>query len=341
MQNNLTIQKNDLIPLIQDENHTIIEIADKMYAIKTSSVLEIIKIMELERPSELPSCVLGLMKYKDTPVGVIDLREIFNKERIVYNLSARIIVAKTQKGISAIICDKVSDIKKLSENKIKEIPYQQETSFYSGLYINDEENIYILDIDSIENHIELNKDKFNYNNENFIVNDEDSLEILKERKNFLIKIEDEIQTTTPLYDMGVSFIINNVKYYINMASVKEFFKIDNQKFIKVPNTPNFIFGLVNIKGEYITVLDIRSFFGNSKTEIKEKSTIIILNSEEYKIGILADEICESMNIDFEELIQNKIHKQDDNKPMEFVKDNEIYQILDVEKLFQDERLTIA
>ena len=126
-----------------------------------------------------------------------------------------------------------------------------------------------------------------------------------------------------------------------MAHVKEFYKVNNSKFIKIPNTKDYIYGLTNIKGEYITVLDLRRFFHNPKTTIKEKSTIIILNSEEYKIGILADEICESMNIDFEELIQNKIHKQDDNKPMEFVKDNEIYQILDVEKLFQDERLTIA
>ena len=173
MQNNLTIQKNELLPVSKDENHTIIEIDNKMYAIKTSSVLEIIKILELEHPSELPSCILGLMKYKENPIGVINLREIFNKEKIIYDLNARIIVTKTDKGISAIICDKVSDIKKLSEAKIKEIPYQQDSSFYSGLYINDEENIYILDIDSIENYISLNKDKFSYNNERYIVDDEE------------------------------------------------------------------------------------------------------------------------------------------------------------------------
>ena len=56
---------------------------------------------------------------------------------------------------------------------------------------------------------------------------------------------------------------------------------------------------------------------------------------------MADEICESMDIDFDEIIQNRLQKQDENKMMEFVKDNEIYQVLDVEKLFQDERLTIA
>ena len=73
----------------------------------------------------------------------------------------------------------------------------------------------------------------------------------------------------------------------------------------------------------------------------EKSTIIILNSEEFKLGILADEICESMDVDFDEIIQNRLQNQDETKMMEFVKDNEIYQVLDIEKLFKDERLTIA
>ena len=126
-----------------------------------------------------------------------------------------------------------------------------------------------------------------------------------------------------------------------MAGIKEFYKVNNSKIIKIPATPDYIFGLINIKGEYITTIDIRRFFGSSKTEIKEKSTIIILNSEEFKIGILADEICENLNINFEEIIQNKIQKQEDEKMFKFVKNNEIYQVIDVEKLLQDEKLTIV
>ena len=126
-----------------------------------------------------------------------------------------------------------------------------------------------------------------------------------------------------------------------MASVKEFYKVNNSKFIKVPNTPDYIFGLINIKGDYVTVLDIRRFFNTSGASVKEKSTIIILNSAEYRIGILADEICESMNVDFDEIIQNRINNQEDNKMMEFVKDGEIYQVLDIETLLKDERLIIC
>ena len=346
MSNNLIL--NDFNPLQEttknSQDYTLIEIHARKYAIKTADVLEIVKVMELDYSHQMPSFVLGMIKYEHKPVGVIDLREVFKKDRIVYDLSSRIIVIKTKDSYTSIICDKVCDIIKLNQNDLKEIPYQQDINFFDGLYLYNNEDVYILNVDNILDYTTKYSSKFE-NQDNrlkYIVDDEESRKVLKARKNFLVNVTTEVQTqNTTLYDSGVSFVINGVKYYIHMAHVKEFYKVNNSKFIKIPNTKDYIYGLTNIKGEYITVLDLRRFFHNSKTTIKEKSTIIILNSEEYKIGILADEICESMNIDFEELIQNKIHKQDDNKPMEFVKDNEIYQILDVEKLFQDERLTIA
>lgn len=346
MQNNNLILNNFNAPEMHEdnsENYTLIEINLRKYAIKTKEVLEIIKVMELDYSHQMPSYILGVINFEKSPIGVIDLREVFKKERIIYDLSAKIIVIKTQESYCAIICDRVYDITKLNKNSIQSLPYQQNTNFFDGVYIDKGENIYILNIDNIINYTQINSSKFeNQDNKlKYIVDDENSKEILKSRKDFLTKITAEVDNQTKLYDSGVTFSINDVKYYINMASVKEFYKVNNSKFIKIPNTKDYIFGLTNIKGEYITVLDLRRFFNKSETQIKEKSTIIILNSQEFKLGILADEICESMNVDFDEIIQNRLQKQDDGKTMEFVKDNEIYQVLDIEKLLQDERLTIT
>ena len=347
MQNNLVAANQSFIDKVENndanEYYTIIEINEKIYGIKAKNVLEIVKVMELDYLNKMPSCILGIIEYEQAPISVIDLREVFKNKRITYDLSAKILILKTEETVVSIICDKVLDIEKLNKEKIHNLPYQKQTDFYEGLYINNDENIYILSVGNIVRYIDNNPDLFeNRENEaNYIVDDEQSKKTLAERKNFLANVAEEVPVNTPLYDRGVSFIINNIKYYINMASVKEFFKVNNSKFIKVPNTPDYIFGLINIKGDYITVIDIRRFFNTSKTEIKEKSTIIILNSSDYKVGILADEICESMNVDFEEILQNRLSSQEENKMLEFVKDGEIYQVLDAEKLFQDERLTIC
>ena len=233
------------------------------------------------------------------------------------------------------------DIKKIDKNTIVDVPYQTKNDFWEGMYAL-EDNYYVINIQSILDYIAENPEKYvNKENKKYIVDDELSKKILKDRKNALIELDNNIQTSISLYDSGVSFAINGIKYYINMASVKEFYKVKKSKFIKVPCTKDYVFGLINIKGEYITVIDIRRLSGSEKTTIKEKSTIIILNSQEFKIGILADEICESINIDFDEIIQNRIQKQEDNKMPEFVKDDEIYQVLDIEQLLKDERLTIC
>ena len=344
IENNLALNETNIITELVDnsENYTLIEIGERKYAIETKDVLEIVKVMQLEYPYKMPSYILGTIEFEKKPVGVIDLREVFKNERIVYDLSSRIIVLKAENSFVSIICDKICDIKKINKDNLQVVPYQMETNFFDGMYNEEKENIYVININNIINYLNENQQQFIDDVEPFkyLVNDETSREVLRERRAFLTNIVDELAINTALYDRGVSFCVNNVKYYINMASVKEFYKVNNLKFIKVPNTQDYIYGLVNIKGEYITVLDIRRFYNYPKTEIKEKSTIIILNSDEYKLGILADEICESMDVDFDEIVQNRLQK-DETKMMEFVRENEIYQVLDIEKLFKDERLTIA
>ncbi|MBQ2983887.1 MAG: chemotaxis protein CheW [Candidatus Gastranaerophilales bacterium] len=342
---NLAIkEENKLIEQKNDKNFTLIEVDSKKYALKTKAVQEIVKIIEFDYPLEMPTCVLGLIKHEEKPISVIDLRELFKKERIVYDTNAKIIVAKTQNATLAFLCDKVIDIKKLNATNIHNLPFQKENDFYDGIFIENEENIYILNVENIQKYLENYKGEIQDEKtaKNFIKTDEQTTLILKERKTLLYQYNNDLaQIDTPLYDRGVSFSINDVKYYINLASIKEFHRLNDQKFIKVPNCPEYIMGLINIKGDYICILDIRSLYGATKTQIKEKSTLIILNSEEFKIGILADEICENMNIDFEEIIQNKIQKQEDDKMLEFVKNDEIYQIIDTEKLLNDKRLTIC
>jgi len=344
-ENNLALHEMHNIKTIEQSSidYTLIEIDSKKFGIKTTNVLEIIKIIEINCTHQMPSYILGLIEFENSPIGVIDLREILGSKRIVYDLSAKIIVVKSQELITSFICDNVYDIRKLPISKIQAIPYQQETPFFDGIYSQNNENIYLLNIENILTHARTNSQRYlpKENSSNYIVNDETSKEILKTRKEVLTKVVSELQNTKALYDKGVSFSINETKYYINMASVREFYKVNNSKFIKIPNTKDYIYGLINIKGEYITVLDLRRFLHYPKTEIKEKSTIIILNSEEYKLGILADEIGENMDVDFDEIIQNRLNHQEETKMMEFVKDNEIYQVLDVEKLLSDERLTIA
>ena len=116
MYNSLTSKKENIaITEINGNNYTLIEVDNKKYAIETRNVLEIVKVMQLENSYRMPSYILGMIEYDRKPVGVIDLREVFNKERIVYDLSAKIIVIKARDIIVSVICDKICDIKGVFE----------------------------------------------------------------------------------------------------------------------------------------------------------------------------------------------------------------------------------
>ena len=345
MQSDLTLydfepaKKNE--KKVNEINYAIIEINKKIYAINTCHVLEIIKTLELERYGNMPESILGFFDYKQNHIPVIDLREIFKEERVIYNTNSEIVIIKSENAIISIICDKVCDILKFNKDNIRPVTYQGQKEFFEGIFINNDNNPYIININNLANYIKTNSQSSVDGSKNYLVESEEAQIILRERKALLKKTEQNIQKATPIFDMGVSFSIDAIKYYINMASVKEFFKLNDAKITKVPSVPSFIIGLINIRGEYITILDIRNFYDGAETKIKEKSTIIILNSQELKIGILADEILESMNINYNEIIQNKLQKQDEEKLNEFVKNEEIYQVLDIEKLFNNERLAIC
>lgn len=58
----------------------------------------------------------------------------------------------------------------------------------------------------------------------------------------------------------------------------------------VPGTPDFIRGIINLRGEIISVVDLKVFFELPDQEFSRLSQVIILTSDDMEFGILADEI---------------------------------------------------
>lgn len=59
---------------------------------------------------------------------------------------------------------------------------------------------------------------------------------------------------------------------------------------KVPCTPEFIAGVVNQRGNFLTVIDLKHFFQTAEAAYPETASIIVTNGGSITVGILADEI---------------------------------------------------
>lgn len=105
---------------------------------------------------------------------------------------------------------------------------------------------------------------------------------------------------------------------------------DMMVITKVPKAPNYIRGLINLRGSIKSLVDINLLL--NVTSSNEQSNIIILNIKDEEIGISVDEVEEVLDID-----ENLIDTLDNEQKQEYIKgivnyDKKLLTIIDIEKL---------
>lgn len=137
----------------------------------------------------------------------------------------------------------------------------------------------------------------------------------------------------------VTFSLAGKDYGIDIMKVKEIAK-DNE-FTYVPNTSSFVRGVYNLRGDIISVIDLRIMF-NLPTEDKGENALenmIILRLEDHIIGVIVDSTDKVIGINSENIQPTHPLFGDINvKYISGVVENEdrLYIILDVERIFGKE-----
>lgn len=101
----------------------------------------------------------------------------------------------------------------------------------------------------------------------------------------------------------LTFILDNEEYGIALLKVKEI--IGMMPITSVPQTPEYVKGVINLRGKVIPVTDLRLRFEMLEAEYKERTCIIVveIQGEEttIQVGIVVDAVSEVMNIKAEEV----------------------------------------
>ncbi len=108
----------------------------------------------------------------------------------------------------------------------------------------------------------------------------------------------------------------------------------------VPCTPGFVVGVINIRGSIYSVIDIRSFFGVAAREITNATKVIVVDTDELQVGIMADDVSGAMSVPRDQ-INPPLAAQATIKE-EYIEGvtNDMLIILNLEALMQDERIVI-
>jgi purine-binding chemotaxis protein CheW len=107
------------------------------------------------------------------------------------------------------------------------------------------------------------------------------------------------------------------------------------KVTRVPGTPRFYRGVVNVRGQIITVLDLRLFFDMTFDEQDKPGELIIARANELEIGLLAHHVEGVITVPRE-----AIEPLDDMRYALGLTMGRLV-LLDIERLFEDERLIIG
>lgn len=317
--------------------HLYFQIGKNRYAINSENVLEIMKLPALDYPQKLPNNIVGLLKYNNFVINVIDIRFYLNIEVTPYSTKNELLIVKTDEVIFGIITDKVIGIVPFDTSLVDAIPYSDSETIIDSLYKYNQETIFIINIYAIENLLKERKDYEDIDVKSLFPADEESKAIMNIRT---LDIENKSKlkiTSSELFAKNkyISFNLNQDLYCIELDYVKEVLK--DTSITKVPGTPDFIEGIMNLRGDYITVLDLKKFLNIPSSQNSEKKPVIIIKCNELKLALLIDKINELF-----ECQENDLSNANDSYfSNEFIYNGSPYTILNIDRITSDKKIIVT
>ena len=140
-------------------------------------------------------------------------------------------------------------------------------------------------------------------------------------------------------DRYLTFYIDSEEYGLDISSVKEI--IEMVPITKVPESPEFVEGIINLRGDIIGVLDVRKRFSKYPKPYDEHTCIVVVDYDEYTLGLIVDSVSEVMTI-----AEDNISPPPNAKLSHYNQyirnigqvENGVVLLLDLEKLLQQEGL---
>lgn len=135
----------------------------------------------------------------------------------------------------------------------------------------------------------------------------------------------------------VTFKLDDEIYGINVMQVQEVVRLP--EIAPVPGAPSAVMGIINLRGNVVTVIDTRQRFGLLAREPDDSTRIVITEVDNQVIGIVVDSVAEVVNLSMSE-IETAPNLGEDNESSKYIQglysnNDEILILVDVNKLLTE------
>ncbi len=135
----------------------------------------------------------------------------------------------------------------------------------------------------------------------------------------------------------VTFRLGEEIYGINVMQVQEVLRVT--EIAPVPGAPDYVLGIINLRGNVVTVIDTRMRLGLSPKEADDSTRIVIIETNKQVVGILVDAVAEVVDLHTSEIESApNVGNDESSKYIQGVasRDGELLILVDLNKLLTDE-----
>jgi len=279
----------------------ILHLDDRRYALDLSAVERVVRMVHVT-PLPVSRTVLGLINLQGRIVPVLDLRSRFALPPRVPDPADVLVIARSAGRTVALVADSAGEI--MGTDGIEPLPARglfPGMAYLGGVLKRGDGLVLICELDRIlsveEERLIDGLDRHEAHGEigsapvtgaaAVPLEEERVRGILKERARRLASEPGEQLVPEDQLEV-VEFALSAERYAIESAHVREVYPY--KELVPLPGAPDFLLGIMNVRGKIHSVLDLRRFFSLPSQGGHHLGKVLILQSPRMVFGVLADDI---------------------------------------------------
>jgi purine-binding chemotaxis protein CheW len=135
----------------------------------------------------------------------------------------------------------------------------------------------------------------------------------------------------------VTFRLGEEVYGVNVMQVQEVLRMS--EIAPVPGAPGYVLGIINLRGNVVTVMDTRHRFGLPPHEPDDSTRIVIIEAEDQVVGIMVDSVAEVVYLKQSDIeMAPNVGNEESSRYIQGVANREegLLILVDLDKLLTDE-----
>lgn len=137
----------------------------------------------------------------------------------------------------------------------------------------------------------------------------------------------------------LTFSLGKENYGIEIKYVTEIIGI--QAITEIPELPEYVKGIINLRGKIIPVMDVRLRFKKEPREYNDRTCVIVIDIKDISIGLIVDSVSEVLSIAEQDIVEPpQMNKGFNNRYIKRIGKvgNDVKLLLDCEKLLTEDEL---